>query len=184
MTKIKNNELFTEKLPWVDQWIEESVNLTIFNSEEKNILKQLRLQWNKSDRINLLDRLRDDHGIIVEDILRKLIKEVSIRDWKYIGQNKENNSLKDFIKVLWDPEKMEGFNFDITEDSGHYSIRCTKCPMAELAKNIGGREWIFIFTCYSDKYMAKGFNSSIRFERSKTLVTEDDHCNHSYYLVD
>lgn len=177
---LNRNKRMSEFLPWVDEWIETTETLPVFSPEESQVFQKIKAHWNKKDRITFLDSLKTEYGEILNETIIKLVRENCIRDWKSIAKEKNDNSLEAFLQVLWEPMKEEGFEFSLEKTEDSCQIHCTKCPMAELASELKGEEWIYLFTCQSDYYMIEGFNPEIQFERDKTLMTNHDHCNHFY----
>lgn len=167
-------------MPWIDDWIEETESIKDFTKEEFEIFSLIKDKWNREDRISLLDSLEDSYGDSVRSALNKFLPEKTVLDWIEIGKSKNDNSLQSFIDTLWTPMKENGFDYTLTEVDRTYKFECTKCPMADLAKEIEGEKWIFELACMSDYYMVEGFNPNIMFKRDKTLITGDSCCNHFY----
>lgn len=182
--KLSNNEKLSRMMPWVDIWILETETVSTFNQLENDIFREIKTDWNRVDRISMLDKLYDKHGEIVVEVLKKLVKRVNNRDWRSTADELGDNSLKSFMKTLWGNMVDSGFDFTIDEKHNTYQIECTKCPLADLAKEIKGEKWIFQLACMSDYYMVEGFNPDIVFKRTKTLVEGHECCNHFYTMLD
>lgn len=180
--KLIKNEKLSKMMPWVDTWILETETVSSFSQIENEIFCKIKDNWNRLDRISMLDSLYDKHGDIVLEVLRKLVKQVNIRDWRSTAKELGDNSLKSFMKALWGNMVDSDFDFSIDEKSNTYQIDCIKCPLADLAKEIKGEKWIFQLACMSDYYMVEGFNPDIVFKRSKTLIDGAECCNHYYTM--
>jgi hypothetical protein len=169
-------------LPWITEWINKTTEIKSFNSEESTIFKSLKDQWNNTDRVILLINLKGIYGDKVKNVLNKFLREKTEADWLNIGIENKNNSIETFMKILWAPNMEEGFEYFVKNENSIYKVKCTKCPMFELANELNAHEWIFELACMSDYYMVNGFNKDILFSRSKTLIEGDDCCNHSYQV--
>jgi len=60
-------------------------------------------------------------------------------------------------------------------------FRFTECPYATIFRASGKQE-IGKFFCDADGPLASAWNENIIFERTKTLMEGDDHCNHHYFI--
>lgn len=60
-------------------------------------------------------------------------------------------------------------------------FKFTGCTWAKVFTAIGKPEIGHLF-CDCDEPMVKSFNNEIEFDRTKTLMDGDDHCNHRYFF--
>jgi hypothetical protein len=56
----------------------------------------------------------------------------------------------------------------------------TKCPVHDLARKTGLRRWLYHLACATDFYSTPAFSPRIRFSRTKTLILDEEPCDHSY----
>ena len=92
----------------------------------------------------------------------------------------EGTEIEDFIRVLWDPLKAQGFEYTAQRESGSAEFRVTRCPVHALAEKTGMHDWLYHLACATDYYTTPAFSSKIHFTRTKTLMQGHDGCNHRY----
>ena len=87
------------------------------------------------------------------------------------------------IKLLWEPLKNEGFQYEIIgKTETGVQLKCTYCPIVDLVKYCGITKEALQMFCQNDFYITEGFNSKIVLKRTKTLMEEHDCCDHFYYM--
>ena len=92
------------------------------------------------------------------------------------------NDIEGIIRFLWEPLEEEGFRFSYEKkDDGNYQFKVTNCPIANIAKDSGIEEWMYLYMCLSDYSITEGYNPDIGFKRSKTIMQGDDYCDHCYF---
>lgn len=75
--------------------------------------------------------------------------------------------------------------FEIVEDKEKvFEVRITSCKYAELYRKLGASNIGYAMCCDMDFYEAKAFDPKLELQRSKTLMIEDDCCNHKYIMPD
>jgi hypothetical protein len=105
------------------------------------------------------------------------------RDWKAVGEGESHpgTEIEDFIRVLWQPLKESGeFEFGVERTGGRVVFNVTRCPIHNLARKTGLRDWPFHLACATDFYTTPAFCPRIGFTRTKTLIAGDDCRNHTY----
>ena len=121
-------------------------------------------------------------GDEVYKIVAKLNGEKALNEWKSIAEKNGNNSIDELIKLLWEPLKKEGFQYEVEKTEAGVQFKCTYCPIVDLAKYLGiTKEGLHMF-CQNDYYIAEGFNPKIGLKRTKTLMEGHDCCDHFYYM--
>ncbi len=152
-------------------------------TEEYAIIEQLKAGWGKEDTAGLLRRLTAEYGAKAGQTVEKYLERVISQDWADIGREKahEGSEIDDFIHLLWDPLKEQGFDFTSSDTNGRVEFCVTKCPIAELAEKTGLHEWLYHLACSTDYHTSRAFSPKIGFQRTKELVRGDDHCDHTYY---
>jgi hypothetical protein len=84
--------------------------------------------------------------------------------------------------ALWDHLGPD-FEYQVVEETGEaLRFRVTKCPLAARMRELGAGEIGFAYYCAYDYGFCQGLNPEIVFERTKTLMSGDDCCNHGYVL--
>ncbi len=85
---------------------------------------------------------------------------------------------------MWEPLRLKGFEFTYENKDNGVQFKCVKCPIYELAKEIGATDWLYHHTCSADPFIVEGFNPKIGFKRKKTLMQGDECCDHFYFIKD
>ncbi len=151
-------------------------------SAEYAILAQLKDGWGKRDTVELLKGLTAEHGDRAGKTVERFLELNIRRDWAEIGKTEAHagTEIEDFIRVLWDPLKAQGFEYTIQREGGSAEFRVTRCPVQALAEKTGMHEWFYHLACATDHYTTPAFSPKIRFSRTKTLMQGHDCCNHRY----
>jgi len=136
-----------------------------------------------TEMAELIRGLHEKFGDEVYKTVAKLNGDKAFNEWKEITQKKGNNSIDDLIKLLWEPLKNEGFQYEIIgKTETGVQLKCTYCPIVDLAKYCGITKEALHMFCQNDFYIAEGFNSKIGLKRTKTLMEGHDCCDHFYYM--
>jgi hypothetical protein len=84
--------------------------------------------------------------------------------------------------ALWDHLGPE-FEYQVVEETDEtLRFRVTRCPLAARMRELGAGEIGLAYYCAYDYGFCQGLNPDIVFERTKTLMSGDDCCNHGYVL--
>jgi predicted ArsR family transcriptional regulator len=121
-------------------------------------------------------------GDEVYKTVEKVNGEKALADWQEKAKKNGSNSIEDILKLLWEPLKNEGFQYEEEKTATGYQMKCTYCPIVDLAKYLGITKEAFHMFCGSDFYIVEGFNPKIGLKRTKTLMQGDDCCDHFYYM--
>jgi predicted ArsR family transcriptional regulator len=149
------------------------------NGELARQLKRAN-RWHTQEKIALLEALSARFGSGVLDVVDQVIEERARRFGMIIAQREGASSVDDLIRILWEPERAQGLEYTAERLPDGVQIRCTRCPMHELARDIRQTEWMHRLVCAADPYVVAGFSSKIRLRRTKTLMQGDDCCDHFY----
>lgn len=132
--------------------------------------------------ITLLEQLKSEFGDRVTDILKHTVEQDETDAWQTIAANEESHTLDDFIRVLWEPLPLLGFEISVEKkDAAVYGF-CTRCPIYEASKLLGGSEWLYELACARDFYNTPAFNPEIVLKREKTLMQGHDRCEFIYSM--
>lgn len=157
---------------------------------QEKIIQELsaRLVWlNKFhtiDKITLLNALKEKFGEEVVEIVEKAECEKAFKEWSELSKTVGDNSIQSLINLLWEPQRQRGFEFTSEIKANGIQMRCTKCPIYEMAKEIGigAVDWMYHHTCCTDPSIVAGFNPKIKLKRTMTLMQGDVCCDHFYYM--
>lgn len=177
-------DVFPEFFPWFEGMFRRPIPETFDrSSEEYLIVKRLTDEWGRKDTASLLRGLTDQYGKKACEAVEKLLEHHIVSDWEQIGKKESSpgSEMDDFIRVLWEPLKNSGFVFTVSGDDKRKEFCVTRCPMYELAEKTGLHDWIYTFACATDYFSTRGFSGNLGFSRTKTLVTGDGCCDHTYF---
>jgi hypothetical protein len=174
-------DYIAEQLGWLGGIFTNQRNQTLFSDKRQVLIQQeLSNRWVHENRLMLLKEIAAEFG--EEEMLAvidAIIYENCKKDWEQVGKEK-GNSLDNFIKILWEPLKDIGFEYSI-EKKGNQTLFCvTKCPLYDLAKRLDAEKWMYHLLCLTDEPSIVGFNSRIKFDRSRTLMQGYPDCDHCY----
>jgi hypothetical protein len=169
-------------------WIADSLNQPLQDffkedSREYAILSDFKAGWGKRDTAGMLTELTARYGAAAGAAVEKFLALNIARDWKAIGEKEAHpgTEIEDFIRVLWQPIKEGGeFDFTVERTGGRAVFRVTRCPIHELARKTGMHQWLYHLACSTDFYTTPAFCPKILFSRTKTLILDNEPCNHTY----
>ncbi|MHA2026126.1 MAG: L-2-amino-thiazoline-4-carboxylic acid hydrolase [Candidatus Thorarchaeota archaeon] len=153
----------------------ESIRATLWQK-----LQEIRGSYNEPERLTvLLIQWEKDFGPEHQDLVDEMIASSCRNYWREIS-SREGTSIDDLIRTQWMPWTEGEFRTEKVEDGIQAFV--TKCPMADAFKSIGKVELGVQFFCNEDEHIVEGFNPSIQFTRTKTLMEGDDCCDHCYTM--
>ena len=169
-------------------WITNTLNSPIQDffpegSPEFVILTEFKNGWGKRETAEVLKELTAKYGGAAGTAVEKFLALHIARDWKAIGEKEAHpgTEIEDFIRVLWQPLKESGdFDFTIDRTGGRTVFCVTRCPIHELARKTGLHQWMYHLACSTDFYTTPAFCPKIGFSRTKSLIIDDEPCNHTY----
>ena len=176
-----------KRFPWLRTMIvDHDRGLFAAGTAQQAMAEEFAEAWDGTDdKISLLDQFEARHGEEFIAMLDALLGESTRRDWAKTAAGLATQEVSDLVERLWMPLRAQGFEFTIEERPEGVQFHCTKCPVADLAKMLPGKdapEWMYRMFCRGDYAIVEGFNPKMRFQRSKTLMLGDDECNHLYSM--
>lgn len=177
-------DILIERFSWLDDVVLDFLNLEEdMPSEVKHVLEDLVNQWPNTLKHQLFDEMALKHG---EQLLMAALNMITYsncsRGWIAHREQADHNDYETFYDILWRDLPDEGFEFTSDYKEGKVYFHVTKCPLAELAIELGIEKWIYPLTCGTDPIAIASFNPDIGFERDKTLMEGHAYCNHTYIL--
>jgi hypothetical protein len=176
---------FLKYFGWIAGTLDQPIqNFFKKDSREYAILSDFKNGWGKRDTAGLLTELTARYGAAAGAAVEKYLALNIARDWKAAGEKEAHpgTEIDDFIRVLWQPLKEGGeFDFTMERTGGSVVFRVTRCPIYDLAKKTGHRQWLHHMACSTDFYSTPAFHAKIGFSRTKTLIMDDAPCNHTYF---
>lgn len=157
-----------------------SVNPQLRKQLEEMVTNIYR-NWKNPEHVKeLLNELKAISGRDINTLVEDIVAERTRAQWASLAEREKSTTIHDLVRLVWESFTDGEFTIEKTEDS--VQIYCTYCPIAEVFKEIGEKEYGLILFCATDPYIVEGFNSDIEFRRTKTLMGGDDCCDH-YYAV-
>jgi predicted ArsR family transcriptional regulator len=174
-------DVIAEQVGWLDGIMTNPRNPGLFTDKNQAVIqRELAERWPRENRLALLQDISAEYGEEhLLTVIDKIIRENCREDWKQIGRE-NGNSLENFIQILWEPLKDVGFEYSLEKKGNKTRFKVTKCPLYDLAKQLGTEEWMYHLLCLTDEPTITGFNGKIKFDRSHTLMQGDDYCDHCY----
>jgi predicted ArsR family transcriptional regulator len=154
------------------------------NEELKKQLQNLE-HLHMRNTIEFLDALKHRFGQEVVSTVDKVVAERTNREWTAIAENLGTNTLDDLIRTLWSSKlRSRGYKFKIERSETGVSVLCTRCPVHELARELGATEWMNHLVCKGDPHIVEGFNPKLGFRHIKSLMEGQDCCQQLYFNKD
>jgi predicted ArsR family transcriptional regulator len=178
---ILTKDPIAEKLKWLDGVFTSPDNPVLFHDErQRAIEKEFSSRWIKENRLGLLNGLAERFGEeAVLAVIDKIISHYYYKGWEEIGK-KAGNTLESLLKLIWEPMIGAGFEYTYKKRGRETRFRVTRCPLYDMAKELGAEKWLYHLACLTDEPTVTGFNKNIRFSRSQTLMKGHPVCNHTY----
>jgi predicted ArsR family transcriptional regulator len=179
-------ERWKELLDWLDSWFQpEKAETHDFDAGERELFNSLAPAWLAAEpgaaKIAALESASERFGReLVFALVEKLCADETRAHWAGLVRE-EGGSLDDLVRLLWEPLPGLGFKFNSERLPNSIQFRCTRCPHHELATRMNAADWLYAFVCATDPYVVEAFDPPIRFQRTKTLMWGDDHCDHAYF---
>jgi predicted ArsR family transcriptional regulator len=139
-------------------------------------------RWHNREKVALLVALKKRFGSEVVTVVGEVIAERAQRYGSMIAQRQGGSSIEDLLRLLWEPERANGLEYTIERRADGVQIRCTRCPMCDLAREIDSQEWMYHLVCAADPHIASGFNPKIGLRRTTTVMEGHDSCDHFYFM--
>jgi predicted ArsR family transcriptional regulator len=150
---------------------------------DQTLNRQLSLleRRHMQNTIEMLDSLKQRFGPDVAGIVDNVMAESTRREWAGIAHQARSNTLDDLISRLWSPEvRSRGYEFTIERSERGVMVVCTRCPVHDLARELGSTEWVNHLVCKNDRYIVEGFNPKLSFRHIKSLMEGQDCCQQLY----
>ena len=130
----------------------------------------------------LLEEIKNRFGLSVYKLVEEVQGKYLQKKWAAIARKEGHNQIEDLIRLLWEPLRSQGLEYEVVARPDGIMMRCTKCPACNLARELGTTTWAYHLICMNDAYIVEGFNPRIGFRRTKTLMEGFECCDHFYYL--
>jgi predicted ArsR family transcriptional regulator len=127
--------------------------------------------------------LKQEFGEQVVEIVAKERGKKVQENWRRIAKEHGRNDIEGIKQTLWQWVAEAGFEFiEIETEEDGTQFHVTKCPLADMARELGAEDWGVTCYCADDPHIVAGFNPDIGFRRTKTLMEGDPYCDQFYFL--
>jgi predicted ArsR family transcriptional regulator len=131
----------------------------------------------------LLEALERHFGPEVVDVVGRVVAERTRRGWADIAHREGRNSLEDLLRIVWSSETRErGYELTIEPQDNGVMVLVRRCPVAEMARQLGMQKWANHLICKGDPFMVEGFNPRFGFQHLKSLMEGDECCQQFYFI--
>lgn len=119
-------------------------------------------------------------------IIGDLFDRMGVEMVKKMTEKEPINTFEDFTASYKDALCSPLFSHALTavveeETPKKLKLCVTECLWAETFRKMNAQDLGYVISCQPDFSMARAFHENIRMERTKTLMQNDDCCNHTYY---
>ena len=133
-------------------------------------------------RVDNLKALQEVFGEQVVEIITAQEGRKAEQMWRVMAQQHGRNDIRGIQETLWKLVVELGVEFTVTETPDSAQFHVTRCPLAEMARELGEPEWGYVIYCSVDPNIVAGFNPAMGFRRTQTLMQGHPYCDHFYYM--
>ncbi|MEW6404559.1 MAG: L-2-amino-thiazoline-4-carboxylic acid hydrolase [Chloroflexota bacterium] len=144
-------------------------------------LKQIHGYYHR-EMIELVEAMEKRFGSEVTAVVDGVIANRARRLGSLYAKQTDSHSVADYLDLIWEPARADGLEFTTEPRENGVQIHVTRCPVHDMACESNKKEWLYHLVCTQDPYMAEGFNPKMGFQRTKTLMQGQDHCDHFFFM--
>ena len=131
----------------------------------------------------LLERLADAYGAGVYEVARDVIVDVARAQGTDLADRVGGTSLPEFAAGLGAWAADGALESEVRELSDEvFAFDVHRCRYAEMYRALGLEELGATLSCNRDASLIEGFNPNVRFTRTRTIMSGDDHCDFRFEL--
>lgn len=134
------------------------------------------------EKVALLRALKARFGDEVSEVVAHTASQRAFQAWRTLGEQHGQRTAEELVRLLWEPLRAKGFVFEVEPGPDGVQLRCTRCPIADLAHTLEDTEWLYHLACGIDAAIAEGFNPALGLRRTRTLMEGHDCCDHVYFM--
>jgi predicted ArsR family transcriptional regulator len=150
------------------------------SQDELDALRKQFVHMQQQDQIDLFRLLVEKYGTGILDVVAEKVRHDAQE--RFEQADIPTRDLNTIHEMLW-KNLSEAFAYTKDEHTPtrlRYTL--TRCPYADFFVEQNAGEIGFAFYCNYDYGFCQGFNPDLKFTRTKTLMTGDDCCDHTYEL--
>ncbi len=126
----------------------------------------------------ILERLAAVYGDGVYDVARDVIVDVAREQGASLADQVGGNSLTDFARGLGAWSAGGALETEVVELSDEaFGFDVTRCRYAEMYRSLGLEALGATLSCNRDGALIEGFNPSVEFTRTQTIMGGATHCD-------
>jgi L-2-amino-thiazoline-4-carboxylic acid hydrolase len=135
------------------------------------------------DTVELLEALTDRFGPQVMEVVDQVVADRSHRTWEQIARDHGNNSLEELLRLIWSSETLSG-GYEVTFKTQANGVMAwvLRCPVAEMARQMGVEKWANHLICKGDPFMVEGFNPRLGFRFIQSMMEGARCCQQFYFM--
>lgn len=137
-------------------------------------------QFHTKDKIDMIKGLVAIYGEGLYKELEKVCGDLALKEWAIIAKENNGATVDDIIKLLWEPLKMKGLQFEVEAITNGRKVVTSRCPIYEMAKGLDGTKEIYHHTCMKDYSIVKAFGHNITLDMEQCMMAGDKQCVHYY----
>jgi predicted ArsR family transcriptional regulator len=124
---------------------------------------------------------RDEAFAVAEATIRDMAEQAGRSMAGRLGSNRLED-LARVVREVWSREEALGITFtETSQDRLAFDVH--RCRYAELYERLGIRNLGAILSCGRDAAFSRGFNASIRMERTRTIMEGANYCDFRFFLT-
>jgi hypothetical protein len=130
--------------------------------------------------VSMLRSMRNLYGEKVINVASVAYLSTMRQRWKKIGEESEKKDIVELYNKLWENSRSL-FSYDVLhKDDDSLDLKVNSCFWAEEFRRLNASDIGFELCCMADFYIVEGFNPTIEYKRTKTLMKGDSYCDHHY----
>ncbi len=134
----------------------------------------------------LLERFGQEFGVDrVAELARDVVVDVAREQGGALAAALGSSDLAAFADGMHNWTRGGALEMEVVEQTDEvFAFNVTRCRYAEMYRSLGIPELGALLSCNRDGTMVEGFNPSIEFERTQTIMGGAGHCDFRYRLSD
>jgi predicted ArsR family transcriptional regulator len=130
--------------------------------------------------VAMLRTMRNLYGEKVINVASVAYLSTMRQRWKRIGEESEKADIDGLYSKLWENSKSL-FSYEVLhKDKDSLDLNVNSCFWAEEFRKLNAADLGFELCCMADFYIVEGFNPTIKYIRTKTIMKGDRYCDHHY----
>lgn len=150
----------------------------------KEILDQLAEleELHFGEKVQKLNEMKSVYGDLLLDAVKEHVKRQTESEWLQLKSIHSKHTAEELVDIQWEHvSRSAGIEFTVENKDDLIQITATKCPLADMAHELNAAEWGYLYYCSRSPIAVENFSETIGFTRSKTLMQNDEYCNHCYH---